>query len=68
MGVPAVLAASTIGFRAFGSAATLPFRSDFREIACPLRLTIHGTIMGFFGEPSSPIVEAIGIPISMCVH
>src|SRR5689334_21119375 len=24
-------------------------------------------IIGFFGEPSRPIVEAIGMPVSMCV-
>ena len=33
----------------------------------PLRFSIHGMTIGFFGEPSRPIVEAIGMPISMCV-
>ena len=33
----------------------------------PLRLTIQGTIIGFLGEPSRPIVEARGMPKSMCV-
>ena len=33
----------------------------------PLRLSIQGMTIGFFGEPSRPIVEAIGMPISMCV-
>jgi len=36
-------------------------------IAWPLRLSSHGTTMGFTGEPASPIVEASGMPSSMCV-
>ncbi len=36
-------------------------------IACPLRFSSHGTTIGFTGDPASPIVEAIGMPISMCV-
>jgi hypothetical protein len=33
----------------------------------PLRLMIEGMITGFFSEPKSPMVEAMGIPISMWV-
>jgi hypothetical protein len=36
-------------------------------IAWPLRLSIHGTTMGFTGEPARPIVEPSGMPISMWV-
>ena len=36
-------------------------------IAWPLRLSSHGITIGFTGEPASPIVDANGIPISMCV-
>jgi hypothetical protein len=36
-------------------------------MAWPLRLSSHGMIIGFFGEPARPIVEAIGMPMSMCV-
>jgi len=32
-----------------------------------LRLSNHGITIGFFGEPSSPIVLAMGMPMSMCV-
>ena len=37
------------------------------EIDCPLRFSIHGITIGFFGDPSRPIVDAIGMPVSMCV-
>ena len=36
-------------------------------IACPLRLSSHGITIGFTGDPASPIVDASGIPMSMCV-
>ena len=36
-------------------------------MAWPLRFSSHGMIIGFFGEPARPIVEAIGMPSSMCV-
>ena len=67
IGVPAAAAASTIGFKAFGSAATLPLSEALREIACPLRFMIQGITIGRLGEPRSPIVEAIGMPNSMWV-
>src|SRR5690349_18997691 len=66
-GVPALRASSAKGFRAFGSSVTLPLNLLASEIDWPLRLSSHGTIIGFLGEPSSPIVEAIGMPRSMCV-
>src|SRR3954463_11407723 len=36
-------------------------------MAWPLRLSSHGITIGFFGAPSRPMVEASGMPISMCV-
>ena len=36
-------------------------------IAWPLRLSSHGMTIGFFGAPSRPIVDASGMPSSMCV-
>src|ERR1035437_5819958 len=67
IGEPAALAASTRGLRAFGSAATLPLRLFARLIDWPLRLRIHGAIIGFFGAPPRPMVEAMGMPSSMWV-
>ena len=45
----------------------MPLSSAFSVIACPLRLSIHGITIGFLGAPRSPIVDAIGMPSSMCV-
>ena len=39
----------------------------FSVMACPLRLSSHGMTIGFFGEPTRPIVDANGMPMSMCV-
>ena len=40
---------------------------DFATVMdCPLRFKIHDPTIGFFGPPSSPIVDAMGIPMSMC--
>ena len=36
-------------------------------MAWPLRLSSHGITIGFTGDPASPIVEASGMPSSMCV-
>ena len=36
-------------------------------IPWPLRFSSHGMIIGVFGEPARPIVEASGMPSSMCV-
>ena len=58
---------STNGLSALGSAPTLPFHSALSVMAWPLRLSSQGMIIGFFGEPSRPMVEAIGMPMSMCV-
>src|SRR5689334_3172394 len=66
-GVPAAFAASASGFSALGSAATLPLYLICMVIAWPLRLSIQGMIIGFLGAPSRPMVEAIGMPVSMCV-
>src|SRR5687767_12210497 len=66
-GSPRLFALSTNGLSALGSACTLPLNAFLRLIDWPLRLRIHGMIIGFFGEPSRPIVEAIGMPSSMCV-
>src|SRR4051812_12709936 len=66
-GLPAALASSTIGLSALGSPATLPFRSAFRLMHWPLRFKSQGITIGFFGASKRPIVDAIGMPISMCV-
>src|SRR3954463_5894284 len=34
---------------------------------CPFRVRSHGMTIGLFGDPSNPIVEAMGIPMSMWV-
>src|SRR6185295_11549453 len=66
-GSPSPLALVTNGLSAFGSPWTLPLNLLERLMAWPLRLSIHGITIGFFGEPSRPMVEAIGMPMSMCV-
>src|SRR5262249_13310326 len=38
-----------------------------RVIACPFLLIIHGITIGLTGDPSSPIVDANGMPINMWV-
>ena len=55
------------GFSALGSAWTFPLYAFDKEIDWPLRFNSHGMIIGFFGEPSRPIVDAMGMPISMWV-
>src|SRR6478735_401151 len=67
IGVPAFFAASTKGLRALGSLPTLPLSAVFIVMAWPFRFSIHGITMGFLGAPSRPIVEARGMPSSMCV-
>src|SRR5687768_13383156 len=67
MGEPLALASMTSDFSALGSAPTFPLRSALRVIDWPLRLRSQGMIIGFLGEPSRPMVEAMGMPISMCV-
>src|SRR5437879_11948103 len=66
-GSPNFLAFSASGLIALGSSLILPFHSCLSVIAWPLRLSSQGMIIGFFGEPSSPMVEAMGMQMSMCV-
>src|SRR5262249_54233816 len=66
-GSPSDLLLSTIDLSAVALAETFPVHSAFRVMACPLRLSNQGTIIGFFGDPARPIVDAIGMPINMCV-
>src|SRR5258708_29845559 len=66
-GSPSLAAFSTNGFNALGSLEIFPFHSALSVMAWPFRLSSQGMIIGFFGEPARPIVEAMGIPISMCV-
>src|SRR6185436_791004 len=66
-GVPAAFAASASGLIALGSAPTLPLYLLCMVIAWPLRLSIQGMIIGFLGAPNRPIVEAMGMPVSMWV-
>jgi len=67
MGAPAALAASTSGLSALGSAATLPLSELVRLIDWPLRLSNQGMIIGFLGAPPRPMVDAMGMPMSMWV-
>jgi hypothetical protein len=39
----------------------------FSVIAWPLRLSNQGITIGFTGDPARPIVDASGMPMSMCV-
>src|SRR2546425_6061685 len=66
-GSPSPCACLTSGFSALGSSEILPFHSVFNEMAWPFRFNSQGMIIGFFGEPASPMVEAMGMPMSMCV-
>jgi len=66
-GSPSLFAWSTNGLSAAGSAPTLPFHSALSVMAWPLRFISHGITIGFFGEPSRPIVDASGMPMSMWV-
>jgi hypothetical protein len=66
-GSPVALALSAIGLIAAGVFAPAALSLLLRVIAWPLRLSSPGATIGFTGEPASPIVEAMGMPISMCV-
>src|ERR1051325_9534349 len=66
-GAPAFLASIASGSSAAGSACTFPLNLAARLIDWPLRLRSQGITIGFLGEPSRPMVDAIGMPISMCV-
>src|SRR6478609_10014507 len=66
-GSPSLLAWSAKGLIAFESAPTLPFHSVLRVMAWPFRFISHGMTIGFFGEPARPMVDASGMPMSMCV-
>src|SRR5215204_113295 len=66
-GSPAALALSASGFTAAGVLAPAFLSLLLSVIACPLRLRSHGITIGFTGAPASPIVDASGIPINMCV-
>ena len=68
MGAPAAFASSASGLRAAGSATTLPFRPALSVIACPLRLTIQGAIIGFLGEPwnARAVADGLGFTAITC--
>ena len=57
IGLPAFLASSTIGFNCCGVRTPLAFKSFSKVIAWPLWLISNGIIIGFTGEPSSPMVD-----------
>ena len=67
IGLPDALAASTSGLRALGSAPTLPLSAFERLIDWPLRLSSQGMTIGTLGAPPRPMVEAMGMPMSMWV-
>src|SRR5713101_7194671 len=64
---PFFFASSTNGLRGFGSACTFPLNLFESEMLCPLRFSIQGMTIGLLGAPKRPIVEAMGMPVSMCV-
>src|SRR5205809_1480994 len=66
-GAPAAFALSASGFTSLADFTPAAFSLLFSVMACPLRFIIHGITIGFTGEPSSPMVDANGMPISMCV-
>jgi hypothetical protein len=61
-GVPAAFAASATGFRSLGVFTPLSRRLFVSVIAWPFRLRHAAMIIGFFGEPRSPSVDAYGMP------
>ena len=66
-GSPPAFALSASGFSCDGVFTPACFSLLFSVIAWPLRLSSQGMTIGFTGDPASPIVEASGMPISMCV-
>src|SRR6266849_840777 len=66
-GWPAALALAAIGVTSFAVLTPACLSLLLRVIAWPLRFSSHGITIGFTGEPARPIVEANGMPISMCV-
>src|SRR6266851_9433697 len=66
-GSPAALALAAIGLTSFAVLTPACLSLLLRVIAWPLRFSSHGITIGFTGEPARPIVEANGMPISMCV-
>ena len=66
-GSPAALAFSAIGLIWAGVFAPTAFSLLLSVIAWPFRLSSHGITIGFTGDPASPMVDASGMPISMCV-
>src|SRR5688572_10540067 len=61
-GSPAAFALSASGFTSFAVFTPPAFSLLLRVIAWPLRLRTQGMIIGFTGDPASPIVDAIGMP------
>ncbi len=66
-GSPLALALSASGLICAGFFTPACLSLLFSVIAWPFRLSSHGMTIGFTGEPASPIVEAIGMPMSMWV-
>src|SRR5438094_830558 len=66
-GSPLAFAFSAIGLMSFAVLTPASFSLLLRVIAWPFRFSIHGITIGLTGDPSRPIVEANGIPISMWV-
>jgi hypothetical protein len=66
-GSPLPLALSASGLTSFAVFTPACFIRLFSVIAWPLRLSSHGITIGFTGEPARPMVDANGMPISMCV-
>ncbi len=66
-GSPAALAFSASSLIAAGVFAPAALSLLLRVMAWPLRLRSHGVIIGLTGDPARPMVEASGMPRSMCV-
>jgi hypothetical protein len=66
-GSPAAFALSASGLICEGCFTPAAFSLLFSVMAWPFRFSSHGMTIGFTGDPASPIVEASGMPISMCV-
>src|SRR5262245_66431039 len=66
-GSPDALALSAIGFRSLAVLTPACFSLLLSVMAWPFRFSNQGMIIGFTGDPASPMVEASGMPMSMWV-
>src|SRR6059036_1426260 len=67
IGLPLAFASSASGLSCCGVLTPLSSSALVSVIACPFRLRYMGMIIGFTGEPWSPMVAAYGMPSSKWV-